>query len=477
MRSIRALLVVGAIGLTALFSAAPTHAADQGSPPPVVHYVIDTSGSMSGGPLAEAKAAITTSASSLPSDTLVGVRSFGGGCGDGGNLALPIGLHGAEEIADAVSSLTASGGTPTGDALLAAASDLPPTGDRTIVLISDGQSGCGDPCTVAAQIKEQQGVDFRVHGVGFSATAAAQVELSCIADVTGGQYVSVDDQEGLEEALGNLTGGDQCADVLLLGLRGSGEDIDGEYAGLGKPVAEVARQFETTAPDGLDLRVKAVDYPAHAVPFTELLKFKHWLPNPNYVEIETYIDGMFLGADLARGAIDVSRATCTGEDEETIVLAGYSQGAAAAHMAWDRLSAADRSKVGLVLIGDPLRSKSSSIMNVLASPMKVRDGNGSLVHLQGGSLNGNAQDVKEWADFYALHRPNGGFVQEMCDDADPVCHAGDGWGVGQLRRFWNGGPLKALGGHTVYADSPYVGHLRLMSSSALAWAIERSDSR
>jgi hypothetical protein len=92
-------------------------------------------------------------------------------------------------------------GTPTPAALVAAGATLPPEGDRTIVLISDGRSSCGDPCPAAQALKHRLGEGFRIDAVGFRTPDQAESELACVARVTGGTYVSVSDTAALQAAL------------------------------------------------------------------------------------------------------------------------------------------------------------------------------------------------------------------------------------------------------------------------------------
>jgi hypothetical protein len=48
---------------------------------------------------------------------------------------------------------------------------------------------CGDPCPVAQDIAQTQGVNFKAYTVGFNAPDQAEGELQCIARVTGGAYI------------------------------------------------------------------------------------------------------------------------------------------------------------------------------------------------------------------------------------------------------------------------------------------------
>lgn len=196
-------------------SATPPSAA--ASNQPTVLLLVDTSGSMAGTKIEQAKHALTTSVAALGPSQPAGLRSYAGECGNRGILRVPIGPDNRDALRDSVASLTAGGGTPTPDALLGAATDLAGiAGPRTIVLVSDGESTCGDPCPTAKAIKSEQGIAFTVHTVGFQAPAAAEGELACIAEATGGQYVSATDAAGLSEAIGSaINGKADCFAKLL----------------------------------------------------------------------------------------------------------------------------------------------------------------------------------------------------------------------------------------------------------------------
>ena len=105
-------------------------------------------------------------------------------------------------ITSAVNGVTASGYTPIGGALRAAAQALPKEGARSIVLVSDGEDTCAPPapCDVAKDLKKQ-GVDLTVHTVGFKVDHTARAQLSCIATQTGGTYADAADADQLTSAL------------------------------------------------------------------------------------------------------------------------------------------------------------------------------------------------------------------------------------------------------------------------------------
>lgn len=173
-----------------------------------VHFVVDVSGSMSGSRLAEAKSALRVGVAALEASRGAGLRSFAGSCSNGGVLRVPIGVDNRDALNQQIEALVAGGGTPTPAALQAAAGDFPAGLDeRVIVLISDGQSTCGDPCPVAAQIAADDEIAFTAYTVGFNAPDSAESELACIAEVTGGTYVSASDEQGLISAIEGALGG------------------------------------------------------------------------------------------------------------------------------------------------------------------------------------------------------------------------------------------------------------------------------
>jgi len=183
--------------------------------------ILDASGSMAtldedGVPFIErAKAAVLRLVDALPDDLAVGLRVYGHrepntdpvrGCRDT-ELVAPVELLDRDAIRRAVLGLEASGFTPIGLSLQEAANDLPSSGPRTIVLISDGEDTCAppDPCTIADELYGQR-IDVRVETIGFliDGGSLAERQLRCIADVSGGTYRTVDSTEGLAGTLNEV---------------------------------------------------------------------------------------------------------------------------------------------------------------------------------------------------------------------------------------------------------------------------------
>jgi len=172
--------------------------------------VLDASGSMWGQIEGEAKITIAKRVlgdllNDLPVERRLGLITYGhrrtGDCTDIEELAAIGADRGA--ISSAVQKLNPKGKTPMADSIKLAADKLKYTENKaTVILVSDGIETCApDPCGVAAAL-EAAGADFTVHVVGFDVTEEnAQAQLRCIADNTGGQFVSASNAGELTQAL------------------------------------------------------------------------------------------------------------------------------------------------------------------------------------------------------------------------------------------------------------------------------------
>ena len=90
------------------------------------------------------------------------------------------------------------------DAVIAAAQALRYTEEKaTVILVSDGVETCNpDPCA-AARLLEEAGIDFTAHVIGFDVGSdpEALAQMQCIADETGGQFLTADNADQLTAAL------------------------------------------------------------------------------------------------------------------------------------------------------------------------------------------------------------------------------------------------------------------------------------
>ncbi len=218
---------VSAASITALaVVAAPAWASTTGEgdgsqEPASIMLVLDASGSMAaedaggGGTRMEAaRAALTEAVDNLPEDADVGLRVYGAtepndekteaACTDT-QVVVPLGPSDPAALKDAVKDVEPSGFTPISYALSKAADDLGEAENRHIILVSDGEETCDpDPCETVEQLSAD-GIDVQIDTVGYGVEEKARGQLRCIAEATGGTYLSAPDGESLEIALDKLS--------------------------------------------------------------------------------------------------------------------------------------------------------------------------------------------------------------------------------------------------------------------------------
>jgi len=183
--------------------------------PSSVYFVIDSSGSMNedvralgGGQESKiriARRSLRLLHDALGSSSRTTLRAFPGGrstsCSSG-QLVLGPGEHSRDDFRRAVDGLQGAGDTPTAEALRSVSSDIRSSGEpATVILLSDGMSSCDDPCFTAQELDPVTDWDFI--SIGFDLLGDGAVELRCIADVTGGRYLSASDGAELEELFGD----------------------------------------------------------------------------------------------------------------------------------------------------------------------------------------------------------------------------------------------------------------------------------
>ena len=141
----------------------------------------------------------------LPDDLELGFMTYGhrekGNCGDIEMLVEPAAGTGPA-ITAAADGINPKGMTPISDAVRLAAEDLRFTEEKaTVILITDGLETCEvDPCKLATEL-EGQGIDFTTHVLGFGLSDEEGQQVACLAENTGGQYLSAADGVGLVDAL------------------------------------------------------------------------------------------------------------------------------------------------------------------------------------------------------------------------------------------------------------------------------------
>jgi len=186
--------------------AAPTSATDKES----VIMVLDGSGSMwgqiDGKPKIEiARGVIGGLLEDWDENIHLGLVAYGhrekGACGDIETL-VDVGPVNSDALMTKINAINPVGKTPISASVQQAADALKFTEEKaTVILVSDGLETCeADPCALANEL-ESKGVDFTAHVIGFDVAEEEQANLSCLAENTGGQFISAQNAGELTTAM------------------------------------------------------------------------------------------------------------------------------------------------------------------------------------------------------------------------------------------------------------------------------------
>ena len=220
---------------------------------PIV-FILDASGSMvrETAPgrtrMDDAREALTTALEVLDDDAQVGVLVFGTGTGSDPSerergchdvtTVHPLETLDRSAVASELSGVSASGFTPLGPALRAAAEILPADGPATIVLISDGVDTCSPPpsCEVASELRAGNPA-LVIHAVGFAIDDDEQAQqLQCIGRVGAGGYISASNMTQLSGRLAYASRSDAATVLSDTGYAGvrlgmTVDEVRGRVAG------------------------------------------------------------------------------------------------------------------------------------------------------------------------------------------------------------------------------------------------------
>jgi Ca-activated chloride channel family protein len=177
--------------------------------PESIVFMLDASGSMRGKRLAEAKKAILEATAELHSQSEVAVFVLY----DCGWIVHEVRFgDGRERLVEVVDGVEAFGGTPLGEAIsqsfeyLHSAAKHPPD-HRRLVVLSDGQSGCGvDPIGVVEgwddDLRAAQGFNI----VGIALGAADEAALKRLAEAAGGKIDAGEETDVVERTQRTIRG-------------------------------------------------------------------------------------------------------------------------------------------------------------------------------------------------------------------------------------------------------------------------------
>jgi len=177
-------------------------------------FILDGSNSMWGQiggetKIASAQKVLGELLTDLPSDTSVGLMSYGHrskvSCTDI-ELLSPIGADKPDALAKKIRSIQPKGKTPIAAALNASVNAFAKhEGENNhVVLISDGLESCGgDPCAAAGMLASAN-IKARVHVVGFDIVDEERKKLKCIPKMGNGKYFSASNAKELKVAVAEV---------------------------------------------------------------------------------------------------------------------------------------------------------------------------------------------------------------------------------------------------------------------------------
>lgn len=165
-----------------------------------VIVVLDTTRSMEGAPLAEAKTAATSFLNQLPAGTSVSVMAYNKEAYRVTGFSTDMETH-----ATAVQQLEAGGRTALYDAVAAGVDAFATRApaERAIVLLTDGQDNASS--TTLAEVKNtlaESGI--RMFGVEYETASTDELGLREMVSVTGGRVVRADDPQALIRVYGEI---------------------------------------------------------------------------------------------------------------------------------------------------------------------------------------------------------------------------------------------------------------------------------
>ena len=209
-RNALGLAIWGGAALSLAAVSAHAQDAETAAAPQSVVMVLDGSGSMwgqiDGAPKIEiARTVIGGLLDTWNENVELGVIAYGhrekGQCTDIETL-VEVGPVDKNAVMSKVNAINPKGKTPISAAVRQAAETLKYKEEKaTVILVSDGLETCNaDPCALANEL-EAAGVDFTTHVIGFDITEEEKAGLACLANNTGGRFMSAQSAGELTTAL------------------------------------------------------------------------------------------------------------------------------------------------------------------------------------------------------------------------------------------------------------------------------------
>ena len=224
-------------------------------------FIYDASGSMWGELDGKTKKEIaadvlSTTVNNLAVDQPIGLIAYGhrekGDCKDV-EFIIDIANNEKTKVTTAIKGINPSGKTPLAYSASLAFSALKASQTKaTIILITDGIESCdGNICDVVKEARAD-GIDFKMHIVGFGLKAGETEQLECAAHAGNGQYYDATDASGLGDVV--IAATSETVDVgpgnFSVYTIKNGEPVDGyvkAFKAGTKEEVDVKRTYRDTA--------------------------------------------------------------------------------------------------------------------------------------------------------------------------------------------------------------------------------------
>jgi len=185
----------------------------QETPSPII-FIYDASGSMWGQMQGKTKmeiaaAVLSTSVNNLPDNQKIGFVAYGhrkkGDCTDV-EFLVDVENGNKLDVINSIKSIKPLGKTPLAYSALQVIDKLRQTKLKaTIILVTDGIESCGGNICDVIRAAKEEGIDFKLHIIGFGLKDGETKQLKCAAEAGDGNYYDAADAGGLSDVLNEAT--------------------------------------------------------------------------------------------------------------------------------------------------------------------------------------------------------------------------------------------------------------------------------
>lgn len=186
---------------------------DSGTPSPII-FIYDASGSMwdqidGRTKMDIASSVMTTSVNNLPENQKIGLVAYGhrnkGDCKDV-EFLVNVEDGSKEFVNKSLAELKPLGSTPLAYSVSQVIEKLRNTKMKaTVILVTDGNESCGGNICDVVNAAKKDGIDFRMHIIGFGLKDGDTEQLKCAAKAGDGEYYDAADAGGLGDVLSQAT--------------------------------------------------------------------------------------------------------------------------------------------------------------------------------------------------------------------------------------------------------------------------------